>query len=66
MRMEDAQAAPRTTANPAPPQPHRSGFPARYEPMPLAGLGVFLALSPFFLNPPLFVTLLSIPRGREG
>jgi hypothetical protein len=66
MRMEDAQGAPRTTANPAPPQPHFSGFPAAYDPMQVAGLGLFLAMSPFFLNPPLFVTLLSMPRGRRG
>jgi len=66
MRMEDAQAAPRTAVEPPIPQPRRSGLAAGYDPMPLAGLGLFMVMAPFFLNPPLFVTMLSMPRGRRG
>lgn len=66
MRMEDAQAAPRIAVEPPTPKPRRSGFPAAYDPMLVAGLGLFLAMSPFFLNPPLVVTLLSIPRRRKA
>lgn len=64
MRMEEATTARRVVAAPATASERAARAAAPSVGSTIVGLAVFTMMAPFFLNPPLFVTIMLMQRGR--
>ncbi len=62
MRMEEVKRAPRTAAPPAINRKTSTTLATAVGVSTLTGLAVFAMLTPFFLNPPVLVSMLMMPR----